>query len=88
MTSKVGVRTTPHFFLQIPKRGKNCGPVPTSLPDRRGVASSPDVRITTDQVFAGSGQVQGKGYDPESLSEEAFLKLLATHVKEGSDAGR
>ncbi len=32
--------------------------------------------------------LQGKGYDPESLSEEAFLKLLATHVKEGSDASR
>jgi len=32
--------------------------------------------------------LQGKGYDPESLSEEAFLKLLATHVKEDSDASR
>lgn len=26
--------------------------------------------------------LQGKGYDPKELSEEVFLDLLATHVKE------
>lgn len=32
--------------------------------------------------------LRGKGYDPESLTEDEFLNLLAAHVKEGSDAGR
>lgn len=32
--------------------------------------------------------LRGKGYDPDSLSEDEFLNLLASQVKEGSDAGR
>jgi antitoxin (DNA-binding transcriptional repressor) of toxin-antitoxin stability system len=31
--------------------------------------------------------LQGKGYDPTKLSAQEFLDLLATHVKEGRDAG-
>lgn len=31
--------------------------------------------------------LRGKGYDPDSLSEDEFLNLLASQVKEGSDAG-
>lgn len=32
--------------------------------------------------------LQGKGYDPASMSVEEFLDLLAAHVKEESDASR
>jgi antitoxin (DNA-binding transcriptional repressor) of toxin-antitoxin stability system len=32
--------------------------------------------------------LRGKGYDPDSLSEDEFLDLLASHIKEGSDASR
>jgi hypothetical protein len=31
--------------------------------------------------------LQGKGYDPAKLTAQEFLDLLATHVREGSDAG-
>lgn len=30
--------------------------------------------------------LQGKGYDPEDLTPQQFLDLLATHVKEDRDA--
>jgi len=30
--------------------------------------------------------LQGKGYDPAKLTAQEFLDLLATHVREGSDA--
>ena len=30
--------------------------------------------------------LQGKGYDPNSMSAQEFLDLLAAHVKEESDA--
>jgi antitoxin (DNA-binding transcriptional repressor) of toxin-antitoxin stability system len=32
--------------------------------------------------------LQGKGYDPTSLSVQEFLDILAGHVKEETDAGR
>src|SRR5688572_7197457 len=32
--------------------------------------------------------LQGKGYDPESMSAQEYLNLLAANLKEGSDAGR
>lgn len=32
--------------------------------------------------------LQGKGYDPRSMTVQQYLDLLAAHVKEGSDASR
>lgn len=32
--------------------------------------------------------LQGKGYDPTTLSVQEFLEILAGHVKEETDAGR
>jgi len=32
--------------------------------------------------------LQGKGYDPASMTAQQYLDLLATHLREGSDASR
>lgn len=32
--------------------------------------------------------LQGKGYDPDTMSPQEYLNLLAANLKEGSDAGR